>query len=813
MVNSRKSGRPLLTRSALIAGAVTSLVNVASLAAQEISGRVVQQETGEPVAAAIIELVDDSTQVVTGQTLTGPDGLFRLTGAKAGRYRLRVERIGLATINTAPFLVSGGSPVFREVVVPAEPISLTTLSVAAERRCSVRSDAPISVQRLWDEARKTLLSVSLLDEAWLATFRLLLWERDLDPATGRIRSEELSERTVMQALPFISGPPLELLQKGFIRREGSVTTYHVPDANVLLSEVFLETYCFHSTRDEERVGLAFEPFGGAAGIRGTLWLDRESGALSELEYAYTSAPDGGYDLSSGGVVEFDRIENGASIVSRWYVRMPRFAIMNGRETAQVALIRESGGQVQSSRLRGRPRNITAPNATVSGTLLSAEGEPLPDALVYVAGTNRSARTDQHGAFALSHMLPGQHVISWIRDGDRSGEFADVIDLEVSNADTVIVLRELPRLAYFSQQCGTEARRNSTGSVLGRVLANRMPVPFAIATAQEPGGRIVEVRTDAAGRFAFCDVREEALIEVTHGARVAVRHVGLSAGEVMRLSVALPSTDHSVSTDTVLTESIQARLAADSVAEVEARQSAALAHALERIPGSDAPGRVWGVVLSDDSNAPVPGARIVDMQSSSAVTTDQRGTFRFETRSPMLYLQVSHVGFATVYDTLYVPPGDVVQLEIRLGITTLEPIVVTTRRRGLLADAYWRRAHQTGIFLDTLAIRRRTPRVITDMLRDQSGVHVITQGSGVQGGRLYFRNECAPAVFVDGVEVTRVSSRRSDQAMREAFDEVNRLHPSGIELIEMYRGASELPGQFGGAGSMCGAIVIWSRRGN
>lgn len=115
------------------------------------------------------------------------------------------------------------------------------------------------------------------------------------------------------------------------------------------------------------------------------------------------------------------------------------------------------------------------------------------------------------------------------------------------------------------------------------------------------------------------------------------------------------------------------------------------------------------------------------------------------------------------------------------------------------------SRQAGSFLDAQTIRQRSPRVITDVLRDQPGISVITAGTGLYGGRLYFRALCAPSVYIDGVEVTRVGNRQTDQAMAETFEEINRLHPSSIELIEIYRGPAEVPAEFGGSSAMCGAI--------
>jgi outer membrane receptor for ferrienterochelin and colicin len=36
--------------------------------------------------------------------------------------------------------------------------------------------------------------------------------------------------------------------------------------------------------------------------------------------------------------------------------------------------------------------------------------------------------------------------------------------------------------------------------------------------------------------------------------------------------------------------------------------------------------------------------------------------------------------------------------------------------------------------------------------------------------------------------------------------------SSIEGIEVYKGAAQLPAEFGGSNSMCGVVAIWTKRG-
>ena len=55
--------------------------------------------------------------------------------------------------------------------------------------------------------------------------------------------------------------------------------------------------------------------------------------------------------------------------------------------------------------------------------------------------------------------------------------------------------------------------------------------------------------------------------------------------------------------------------------------------------------------------------------------------------------------------------------------------------------------------------------------------------------------CFPTFYVDG-------------RLARSFAESTPI--TDVQGIEVYRGAAEMPGEFSGAGAMCGVIVIWTR---
>ena len=115
------------------------------------------------------------------------------------------------------------------------------------------------------------------------------------------------------------------MENGFIRHlQNGELRYFSPDAQVLLSDVFLDSHCFRLTAHsdyETLVGLAFEPVRRSdfKDVEGTLWLDRETAALQFLEYGYTWAQ---YPEALGvarGHVEFEGLPNGSWIVRKWWM--------------------------------------------------------------------------------------------------------------------------------------------------------------------------------------------------------------------------------------------------------------------------------------------------------------------------------------------------------------------------------------------------------------------------------------------------------------------------------------------------------------
>lgn len=111
--------------AALAAGAAPSAL-VAQATTGTITGRVTDRASGQPIAAAQVQVVG-----LAGRgAATNDNGVFRIAAVPAGSYQLRVLRIGFGA-QTAPVQVTAGGTATADVVLGASAINLDQVVVTA----------------------------------------------------------------------------------------------------------------------------------------------------------------------------------------------------------------------------------------------------------------------------------------------------------------------------------------------------------------------------------------------------------------------------------------------------------------------------------------------------------------------------------------------------------------------------------------------------------------------------------------------------------------------------------------------------------
>ena len=318
--------------------------------AQVVRGEIVTRDS-VPVAGAIVTLVD-SLGGEPARVLSGPTGAFELRAPRTGTYRLRVEAVGYAAVVSLPMTLSENERRTQAVHLVDATRVLAAVQVRARSRCELKPQEGTQVALLWTEARKSLAAVVLS----AGRTEYLAFDQDLVDYDSAVRRITMSTRTSVTARAnegFAAAPSGDLRERGYIRRMGLVAEFFGPDARVLLSEDFAATHCFSiADRDPtspSRVGLRFAPVDrprrGYAGIKGTLWLERQGYALDRVEFTYTPRQsDEHADSLFGGYVRFQRAASGHVVIRRWEIRTPVFSLREAPRTGTRSFRNLSEGE-------------------------------------------------------------------------------------------------------------------------------------------------------------------------------------------------------------------------------------------------------------------------------------------------------------------------------------------------------------------------------------------------------------------------------------------------------------------------------------
>ena len=151
----------------------------------------------------------------------------------------------------------------------------------------------------------------------------------------------------------------------------------------------------------------------------------------------------------------------------------------------------------------------------------------------------------------------------------------------------------------------------------------------------------------------------------------------------------------------------------------------------------------------------------------------------------------------------------VQIEMSETAVPLDPLTVRAREYvdiGPLSGYFERvQRHERmgfGHVLTRDEVQERDAIDVVDLLREVPRIAVV-QSPG-RGQHVMFRGgaqgQCTPRVYINGVYANRNSLAFIDELVR----------PTELEGIEIYRGLSEMPGEFYDD-SHCGVILIWTRR--
>ena len=293
---------------------------------------------------------------------------------------MRTDRIGHASVVSAPFVLERGATVVRRLETPVEAIVLAGIDVESSRRCEVRPGQGLFTATVWEEVRKALEATSRTGDLDVYRYVIRRYERELDDRGSEVlREQNRIVRTQTSASPFVSEDIEDLLANGFERPDGDGRIFFAPDADVLLSDPFLDTHCMSLTEGEDEaegfIGLSFEPTEnrGVPDVSGVLWVNPENAELQWLDYGYEFL-DGPGSETLGGKIRFEGLPNGTWIVRDWYIRMPLLTILGDRGPRLFGLREEGGTVMRLSNVQG-DRVRDSEEGIIGGAVFDSRARP------------------------------------------------------------------------------------------------------------------------------------------------------------------------------------------------------------------------------------------------------------------------------------------------------------------------------------------------------------------------------------------------------------------------------------------------------
>ncbi len=213
------------------------------------------------------------------------------------------------------------------------------------------------------------------------------------------------------------------------------------------------------------------------------------------------------------------------------------------------------------------------------------------------------------------------------------------------------------------------------------------------------------------------------------------------------------------------------------------------------------------VTMADSRAPIVGARVSIAGTTISALTGADGRVSLAgIPSGSQTVQVQLFGYAPAFRLVSLEPGQAATLSLAMRATAfvLPEIKVRARPRPTYlqqAGFEHRRTRGGGAFVTRTEIQQRNPRVLSDMLRHVPGIVLAPTTFGdsrASMARSTGPRRCPVQYFVDG-----------QQTIGFNIDDVR---PGDVEGLEIYKGASVVPGEYNRGSAMCGVILIWTKRG-
>jgi hypothetical protein len=398
------------------------LTAASTAAAQEVRGVVLDSASRQPIGGAVVVLLDANLRDV-GRLVASSAGTFTLRSSIPAT-RLRVLRLGFRPREVA-LPTSSNAPRF-EILMTALPTLLEPQRVVEQSKCPRRADYAASFA-LWEQAKAGLLAAVTAREALPATMTNLTYKRRVEGSSQRVLAQNVrihqgNAQRSFQAVHTAA----EFARLGFVRTTEQGDLYLSPDAEVLLDDEFMRSYCLSLTSPDaahpRELGLSFAPATRArhVDISGTVWIDTAARALRRIEFKYVGLESETDRFHPGGQLLFAEVRDGVPQIQRWNLRTVEEkgpfvdavvrANPGGPVDARRYSVHESGGELaRASWSDGVAWH--APLGALRLHVTTENGTPAGGFTLSLDDTDYRAMADSSGALEISDLLPGPYQAS------------------------------------------------------------------------------------------------------------------------------------------------------------------------------------------------------------------------------------------------------------------------------------------------------------------------------------------------------------------------------------------------------------------
>jgi hypothetical protein len=492
------------------------------LSAQVVSGTVRDSASQLPLPGTRVLVLDPAGRT-SAQVTTDQLGRFRIspwtgrTARVATGLRLRVVRMGFKPREYQLARTTAASAL--DVPLVSFPIVLEEVAVTAAA-CPKRTDRAATLALL-QQVRMALFASVLARSQSSATMTRLLFERELEPRTGRVVGQKVRTKVTGATREAFSATQTAAAfdREGFVKDASGHHTYVGPDAETIVDDAFSQRYCFKPNPPDPKrpglTGLAFEPVyreDGKIDIVGTVWIDTLSRVLQDLTFSYVGLDRQTSALRPEGHLSFRELSNGVVIIDQWSLRL-------AGDRAQInGMMPEIGGEIARATWPGG-YSWTAPLGSLRLHAVDSQGRPASATSVQIADTDYQKTVDESGIVVMNDLLPGPYTAT-VRDprliglGIATPTTIRFTAMRDSTKEALVEVETADDLAR--KRCGEDLRSVGKAAILGRVVgADGRPVKEARFSIRDGSGTqmVEDGRVDADGLFQWCQVPPNSRVTV------------------------------------------------------------------------------------------------------------------------------------------------------------------------------------------------------------------------------------------------------------------------------------------------------------